>query len=242
MDRGYSEHEWRGKTWKTHFVDLCEALGELGIWVRMHYVYPYLFFYNFFPILRYLKILIYFYIHLKIPRKIFLKNITRPGNQIKTLDRIKEWKKIVPDLTVRSTFIVGFPGETEDDFKFLLDWLQEAELGRAGCFKYEDVKGAKSHILENHVPEDIKEARWHQFMQTQQEISTRLLAKKVDTIQDIIIDNIDEENNLIGRSKGDAPDIDGLAILDPNSKVKIGDIVKAKIYDSDEYDLFGEVV
>jgi len=170
-----------------------------------------------------------------------LKAMKRPAHGEKTLERIASWRKVVPDLAIRSTFIVGFPGETEADFQLLLDWLAEAKLTRVGCFKYENVDGAGSKALEGQVPQEVKEERWHRFMQAQQKISARLLEDKIGRELDVIIDTVDDER-AVGRSYADAPEIDGTVILEDETEVKPGDIVRVSITDAGEYDLFGERV
>jgi ribosomal protein S12 methylthiotransferase len=165
----------------------------------------------------------------------------RPASQEKTAERIRRWRDVCPDLAIRSTFIVGFPGETEEDFQFLLNWLKEAKINRAGCFKYEAVEGARANALEGAVPEELKEERWHRFMAAQREVSGHLLRGKVGATIDIIIDDVDEDG-AIGRSKWDAPDIDGSVFLNGEGDVKPGDIVRGKVVEADEYDLWAERV
>ena len=170
-----------------------------------------------------------------------LKAMRRPAHQEKTLDRIRAWRAICPDLAIRSTFIVGFPGETEEDFALLIDWLKEARLARVGCFKYEPVDGAAANDLSGAVPEDVKEERWHRFMAAQQEISRSLLAARVGRTIDVIIDEVDEEG-AIGRSKWDAPEIDGSVFLNGATGLAHGDIVSATVTHADEYDLWAEIL
>jgi ribosomal protein S12 methylthiotransferase len=169
-----------------------------------------------------------------------LKAMRRPAHQEKTAERIANWRKVCPDLAVRSTFIVGFPGETEEDFSFLLDWLREAKLNRVGCFKYEAVDGAKANDLASAVPEEVKEERWHRFMAVQQEVSREILGARVGTEIDVIIDEVDEDGAL-GRSKWDAPEIDGSVFLNGEQNVKPGDIVRARVDNADDYDLWATV-
>lgn len=240
VDVKYAESKWRDKTYQTRFIDLANALGELGIWVRMHYVYPYPHVDEVIHLMAEGKILPYLDIPFQHASPNVLKAMKRPASQEKTSGRIKKWREICPDLTIRSTFIVGFPGETEEDFQFLLNWLEEVELDRVGCFKYEAVKGAVANDLGNPVPEEIKEERWHRFMAAQQKISKKRLKKKVGKTLDVIIDSVNEDG-AIGRSKGDAPDIDGVVHITTKTPLKPGDIIQVKITKSDEYDLFGEL-
>ncbi|MEM6627028.1 MAG: 30S ribosomal protein S12 methylthiotransferase RimO, partial [Pseudomonadota bacterium] len=241
VDVKYAPKTWRDKERHTSFYDLCDGLGELGLWTRLHYVYPYPHVDNIIPMMADGKILPYLDIPFQHAAPNVLRNMKRPAKQDKVLERIQQWRRDVPDIAVRSTFIVGFPGETEADFEFLLDWMREAKIDRAGCFKYEDVEGAVSHTLSNHVPEDLKEERWHRFMQVQQEISQARGEAQIGRTLDVIIDEIDEDGAL-GRTSADAPEIDGLVRLDPNEDLKPGDIVKTAITDADAYDLWGYAV
>jgi len=243
QDLRYAESKWRDKEYRTKFYDLCDAMGELDAWVRMHYVYPYPHVDDVIPLMAEGKILPYLDIPFQHASPAVLKNMKRPGKIDKTADRIHKWRDICPDITLRSTFIVGFPGETDDDFNMLMDWLDEVQLDRVGCFKYEDVRGATSSTLENHVPEDVKEERWHAFMAKQQGISAAKMQAKVGSMQDCIIDGVGEDGKtLIARSKADAPEIDGNVFITTCTKpVTSGDIVKVKITSADEYDLFGSV-
>jgi ribosomal protein S12 methylthiotransferase len=168
-----------------------------------------------------------------------LKAMRRPASQEKTAERIRRWRDVCPDLAIRSTFIVGFPGETEEDFEFLLSWLKEAKINRAGCFKYEAVDGAKANALDGAVPEEVKEERWHRFMEAQKLVSGELLQSKVGSTIDIIIDEADEAG-AIGRSKWDAPEIDGNVFLNGEGDAKPGDIIRGKVIEADEYDLWAE--
>ena len=240
LDLRHAESSWQGKTWRSHFVDLCEALGELGVWVRLHYVYPYPHVDRVIPLMAEGKILPYLDIPFQHASPSVLKAMRRPANQEKVLDRIADWRRQVPKLALRSTFIVGFPGETEEDLQFLLDWLEEAEIDRTGCFKYEPVAGAKANELPGAVPEEVKEERWHRFMQTQQAISTRRLKGKVGQRLDVIIDEVDVEG-AVGRSTGDAPEIDGKVFLDGENGLSPGDIVPVLIDHAEEYDLWGSL-
>lgn len=243
MDTKYAEYPWKGSKRKTKFYDLCEALGEMGIWTRLHYVYPYPHVDEVIPLMAEGKILPYLDIPFQHAHPKVLKAMKRPGNQEKTLERIKAWREICPDLTIRSSFIVGFPGETEDDFEYMLEWMQEAQIDRAGCFKYENVEGAPSRDLPDHVPEDVKQERWERFMEIQRQISEERQVAKIGMDMDVIIDEVDGEGGADARSKGDAPEIDGKVLLrDVPDSVKPGDIIRVTIEDADDYDLFGAPV
>lgn len=232
---------WDGKPVKTSMVGLCEQLASMGVWVRLHYVYPYPHVDDVIPLMVEGKVLPYLDIPLQHASPKILKLMKRPGAVERTLERIKRWREICPELTLRSTFIVGFPGETEEDFQMLLDFLQEARLDRVGCFKYSPVEGAKANELADQVPEDVKEERYHRFMQLQQEISTQRLQEKVGRELWVIVDEVDDEG-AVGRSMADAPEIDGMVYLNGEFDVKAGDIVKVLIEHADEYDLWGTVV
>jgi len=236
---------WQGRPVKTHMQQLCEALGELGVWVRLHYVYPYPHVDNVLPLMAEGKILPYLDIPFQHAHPEVLKAMKRPANEEKVLERIRHWREICPDLTLRSTFIVGFPGETEEHFQYLLDWLQEAQLDRVGCFKYESVDGAPANDLPGAVPEEVKQERWERFMETQQAISAERLQRKVGRTIEVLIDEVDQEG-AIGRSSADAPEIDGNVFIDdPRSlelgDVKPGDMVKVQIDEAGEYDLWGQI-
>jgi ribosomal protein S12 methylthiotransferase len=241
LDIKYAESQWKGAPLKAKFLDLSRALGDLGAWVRMHYVYPYPHVDDVIPLMAEGKILPYLDIPFQHASPAVLKNMRRPAHQEKTAERIANWRKVCPDLAVRSTFIVGFPGETEEDFEFLLGWLREAKLNRVGCFKYEPVSGAKANEIAGAVPEEVKEERWHRFMAAQQEVSREILASRVGTEIDVIIDEVDEDGAM-GRSKWDAPEIDGSVFLNGESNVKPGDIVRAHVDTADDYDLWATVV
>ncbi|EOY8496222.1 TPA: 30S ribosomal protein S12 methylthiotransferase RimO [Providencia stuartii] len=232
---------WEGKPVKTSMVGLCEQLASLGVWVRLHYVYPYPHVDEVIPLMAEGKVLPYLDIPLQHASPKILKLMKRPGAVERTLERIKRWREICPELTLRSTFIVGFPGETEEDFQMLLDFLQEARLDRVGCFKYSPVEGAKANELADQVPEEVKEERYHRFMQLQQQISTERLQEKIGCKLPVIIDEVDDEG-AIGRSMADAPEIDGMVYLNGEFDVKPGDIVNVLIEHADEYDLWGSIV
>ncbi|MBW4219570.1 30S ribosomal protein S12 methylthiotransferase RimO [Enterobacter roggenkampii] len=230
-----------GEPVKTSMVGLCEQLSKLGIWTRLHYVYPYPHVDDVIPLMAEGKILPYLDIPLQHASPRILKLMKRPGSVDRQLARIKQWREICPDLTLRSTFIVGFPGETEEDFQMLLDFLKEARLDRVGCFKYSPVEGATANELADQVPEEVKEERWNRFMQLQQQISAERLQEKVGREIMVIIDEVDEEG-AIGRSMADAPEIDGAVYLNGETNVKPGDIIRVKVENADEYDLWGSRV
>ncbi|WP_226569404.1 30S ribosomal protein S12 methylthiotransferase RimO [Mangrovibacter yixingensis] len=232
---------WNGQPVKTSMVSLCEQLSRLGVWTRLHYVYPYPHVDEVIPLMAEGKILPYLDIPLQHASPRILKLMKRPGAVERTLERIKRWREICPELTLRSTFIVGFPGETEEDFQMLLDFITEARLDRVGCFKYSPVEGATANELPSPVPEDVKEERFHRFMQLQQKISAERLQEKVGREILVMIDETDEEG-AIGRSMADAPEIDGAVYLNGETHLKAGDIVKVKVENADEYDLWGSLV
>ncbi|BCL66662.1 ribosomal protein S12 methylthiotransferase RimO [Haemophilus haemolyticus] len=231
---------WNGMPIKNDLMTLCKQLGKLGIWIRLHYVYPYPHVDDLIPLMSDGTLLPYLDIPLQHASPKILKAMKRPGSIDRTLERIKQWREICPNLTLRSTFIVGFPGETEEDFQLLLDFLKEAQLDRVGCFKFSPVEGAPATEMADQVPEDVKEERFHRFMQLQQEISANRLKQKIGKTLDVLVDEIDEEG-IIGRSKADAPEVDGLVYVDNLSgiNVKVGDVIKVTITNSDEYDLWG---
>ena len=239
LDLKYQARTWHNKEYETRMLGLCDALGELGIWTRLHYVYPYPHVDKIIPLMADGKILPYLDIPFQHASPRILKAMKRPGNAENTLDQIRRWRDTCPDLSIRSTFIVGFPGETEEDFQLLLDWLDEAQLDRVGCFEYSPVAGAKANELADPVPDDIKKDRWDRFMQTQQHISTNKLQQKIGRSLDVLIDEVTEEG-AVGRSYADAPEIDGLVFLDNATYLKPGDMVNATITDADEYDLWAE--
>ena len=240
VDIKYAESPWKDRTARAKFYDLAKELGDLGAWVRLHYVYPYPHVDEVIGLMAEGKVLPYLDIPFQHASPTVLKALKRPGNQEKTIDRIKSWRKACPDLTVRSTFIVGFPGETEDDFQMLLDFMREVELDRVGCFQYEPVDGAVSETLGlAPVPAEVKEERWNRFMAAQQEISAARLSTKVGRTLPVIIDEVGEDE-IVARSQADAPEIDGNVFLTPFKGAKPGDIVQAKITSAEEYDLWGE--
>ena len=231
---------------ETRMQDLALALGDLGVWVRLHYVYPYPHVDNLIPLMAEGKILPYLDIPFQHASPKILKLMKRPGNQEKVLQRIKAWRVICPDLNIRSTFIVGFPGETEEDFNILLDWLKEAQLDRVGCFKYSPVDGAKANNLPDHIPEELKQDRWNRLMELQQVISAQRLKRKIGRKIEVLIDHVDEKG-AIGRSAADAPEIDGSVFINDiesveNLGLKPGDIIDVAIENADDYDLWGKIV
>ena len=241
LDLKYAESQWRGQPLKARFLDLARALGDLGAWVRLHYVYPYPHVDEVIPLMAEGKVLPYLDIPFQHASPRVLKAMRRPAHQERTLERIAAWRKVCPDLAIRSSFIVGFPGETEEDFQLLLDWLKEARLSKVGCFRYENVEGAASRELPVQVPAEVIEERWHRLMQAQQRISARLLEDKIGSEIDVIIDTVDDER-AVGRSRWDAPEIDGSVILEDETEVKSGAIVRVTVTDATEYDLYGERV
>ncbi len=241
IDTRYQPVEWQGNTINTRFYDLCEQLGELGIWVRLHYVYPYPHVDEIIPLMRDKRILPYLDIPLQHASSRVLKAMKRPASSENTLARIASWRDICPDITLRSTFIVGFPGETDDEFEELLAFLSLAKLDRVGCFQYSPVAGAKANELANPVPKEIKEERYHRFMQLQAEISRDKLTAKIGTHQTVLIDNITDEH-IIARSMSDAPEIDGLVYLPLEQDVSVGTLAEVVITDSDDYDLYGDFI
>ena len=239
LDIKYAESSWKGAPLKARFFELTRALGELGAWVRLHYVYPYPHVDEILPLMAEGKVLPYLDIPLQHASPAVLKAMRRPAHQEKTLARLQRWRGEVPDLALRSTFIVGFPGETEGDFQLLLDFLAEAKLARVGCFKYEAVAGATANELPDAVPEAVKEERWHRFMAAQKEISAEVTATRVGRTIDVLIDEVDEDG-AVGRSVWDAPEIDGSVFLADGMGLAAGDLVKARVFAADEYDVWAE--
>ena len=230
---------------RAHITDLTKDLGSLGAWIRLHYVYPYPHVRNLIPLManQSNNILPYLDIPFQHSHPDVLKRMARPAKSSNTLSEISAWRNDCPDITLRSTFIVGYPGETETEFQHLLDWLDEAQLDRVGCFKYENVDGARSNSLTNHIDADTKQDRWERFMEKSQAISEAKLSKKVGSTLDVIVDNIDEDGVAICRTKADAPEIDGNLFIDENTdKVKIGDIITVKVDEASEYDLWGQII
>ena len=240
IDTRYQSIEWNNKTRQTRFYDLCEALGELGIWVRLHYVYPYPHVDDVIPLMRDGLILPYLDIPLQHASPRVLKAMKRPASSENTLERIARWRAICPTITLRSTFIVGFPGETEREFESLLEFLEIAQLDRVGCFQYSPVEGAKANDLPDPVPADVKLERYDRFMQLQATISRQRLRAKIGTQQTVLVDAI-QDDSIIARSSGDAPEIDGLVYIPPTPGVAVGTHINITITDSNDYDLFGHL-
>lgn len=238
-DIRYAAGRWRERDIPARFVDLCAALGDLGVWVRLHYVYPYPHVDGVIPLMAAGKVLPYLDIPFQHAAAPVLKAMRRPAHQEKLLDRLRAWRRDCPDLTLRSSFIVGFPGETEADFRVLLDWLEEAEIDRLGCFRYEPVAGAAANDLAALTPPEVIEDRWHRLMAAQQRISARKLQRKIGRRIDVIIDDVDEDG-ATGRSTGDAPSIDGSVFLNGDRAVQVGEIVRATVVHADDYDLWAE--
>ena len=241
VDIKYRSGFWNGRPVKTRMTELCSALSELDIWVRLHYVYPYPNVDEVIPLMAEGKILPYLDIPFQHASPRILKAMKRPAFEDRTMARIHRWREQCPDITLRSTFIVGFPGETESEFQYLLDWMSEAQLDRVGCFQYSPVEGASANALEGAVPDEVKQERYDRFMAHQQAISTERLARKVGKELDVLIDEVDEEG-AVGRSSADAPEIDGSVFVDSAVPLKPGDLVRVRITESDEYDLWAEKI
>ncbi|MEP3296740.1 MAG: 30S ribosomal protein S12 methylthiotransferase RimO [Pseudoruegeria sp.] len=247
LDRKYDVNPWKEGEVRSHILDLSRELGDLGAWVRLHYVYPYPHVRDLIPLMaetaaRGTGILPYLDIPFQHAHPDVLRRMARPAAGSKTLDEIAAWRDVCPDITLRSTFIVGYPGETESEFQTLLDWMDEAQLDRVGCFKYENVDGARSNTLPDHVDETIKQDRWERFMEKAQAISEAKLAAKVGKTLDVIIDEIDEDAATC-RTMADAPEIDGNLFIDENfESLNVGDIVRVEVDEAGEYDLWGKLV
>ena len=237
VDVKYRTDFWGGRPIKTRMTELAQALGELGVWVRLHYVYPYPHVDEVIPLMAEGKILPYLDVPLQHASPKILKAMKRPGDIEKTLQRIQNWRAICPDITLRSTFIVGFPGETEQDFEELLQFLDEAQLDRVGAFAYSPVEGARANELPNPVPEDIKQERLERFMNTQQTISEAKLQNKIGNHLTVLVDDITEDGVALARSAADAPEIDGLVIIEDGADLKIGEFAEATVVESTEHDL-----
>ncbi|WP_339522079.1 30S ribosomal protein S12 methylthiotransferase RimO [Pseudomonas sp. EA_35y_Pfl2_R111] len=240
VDVKYKTDFWNGQPVKTRMTEMCEALSSMGVWVRLHYVYPYPHVDELIPLMAAGKILPYLDIPFQHASPKVLKLMKRPAFEDKTLARIKNWREICPELTIRSTFIVGFPGETEEDFQYLLNWLTEAQLDRVGCFQYSPVEGAPANLLDNAVPDDIKQDRWDRFMAHQQAISTARLQLKVGKEMDVLIDEVDDQG-AVARCYADAPEIDGSVFI-ASTNVTPGEKVRVRIVDADEYDMWAELI
>ncbi|MBU3903412.1 MAG: 30S ribosomal protein S12 methylthiotransferase RimO [Gammaproteobacteria bacterium] len=240
VDVKYRTGFWQGKPLKTRMTDLAGALGELGVWTRLHYVYPYPSVDDVIPLMAEGKILPYLDIPFQHANERILKLMKRPASSENVLTRIKKWREICPDITLRSTFIVGFPGETEEEFEELLDFIEEAQLDRVGAFKYSPVEGAAANALPDHIDPEEQEERLARLMYLQEEISAEKLAKKVGQTMTVLVDDVDEQGSL-ARSSADAPEIDGLVYID-GEDLEVGEFVTVKITGSDEHDLHAEVV
>lgn len=241
LDMKYQAYDWQGREVCTRFYDLAEALGDLGIWVRMHYVYPYPHVDDVVPLMEAGKILPYLDIPFQHANARILKLMKRPAATENNLERIKSWRAICPEITLRSTFIVGFPGETEEEFQELLEFLTEAQLDRVGCFTYSPVKGAVANDLPDAVPEDVKQDRLARFMGHQAEISAARLQQRVGRIEYVLVDEVVDEG-AVARSYADAPEIDGQVFIDGATHLNVGDVVQVEIEEVDEYDMWGKLL
>jgi ribosomal protein S12 methylthiotransferase len=241
LDLKYAPSLWKDRDVRARFVELARELGELGVWVRLHYVYPYPHVDGVIPLMAERKILPYLDIPFQHAAPEVLRRMRRPAMQEQTLARIARWREICPDLTLRSTFIVGFPGETEEEFTMLLDWLGEAQLDRVGCFRYEPVAGAAANDLGDAVPDEVKEERWHRFMQRQRSISVNRLKRRVGRRLKVIIDEVGP-TVCKGRSEGDAPEIDGTVYVASKRPLRLGEIATVRVERADAYDLYGTAV
>ncbi|MFZ3225679.1 MAG: 30S ribosomal protein S12 methylthiotransferase RimO [Xanthobacteraceae bacterium] len=243
VDLKYAASTWKDREVRAKFLDLARELGEFGVWVRLHYVYPYPHVDEVIPLMAEGKVLPYLDVPFQHASPAVLKRMRRPAAQEKTLERIHAWRGICSSLTIRSTFIVGFPGETEEDFSLLLDWLDEAQLDRVGCFRYEPVAGASANDLAAPVSDAVKEERYHRFMRRQQAISQKRLKRKVGGRERVIIDEVDARSGVAkGRGKGDAPQIDGTVHISSHRPLRVGEIATVKIDRAGAYDLHGTAV
>ena len=236
VDIKYRTGFWQGRPVRSRMTEMCEAMSELGAWIRLHYVYPYPHVDEVIPLMAQGKVLPYLDIPFQHASPKILKLMKRPAFEDKTLARIHRWREQCPDLTIRSTFIVGFPGETEEDFEYLLHWLSEAQLDRVGCFQYSAVEGASANALPDPVSEEVKQDRWERFMAHQQAISEARLAKKIGREIDVLIDEVSDEG-IIARSSADAPEIDGVVYVSSDRALAPGDLVRVKVTDADAYDV-----
>ena len=239
VDLRHAESMLAGRARRAHITDLARELGQLGAWVRLHYIYPYRHVDSLIPLMAEGLVLPYLDIPFQHASPAVLRAMRRPANETKVLERIRDWRAQVPDIALRSTFIVGFPGETEYDFDYLLDWLEEAQLDRVGCFKYEAVAGAAANDLPLAVPESLKQERWDRFMAVAARISAAKLQAKIGRTIDVLIDAVDEDGGASGRSKADAPEIDGQVHLRDAQGLAVGDLVRVTVEDADDYDLMG---
>lgn len=241
VDIKYRTGFWQGRPVKSRMTEMCEAMSELGAWIRLHYVYPYPHVDEVIPLMAQGKILPYLDIPFQHASPKILKLMKRPAFEDKTLARIHRWREQCPQLTIRSTFIVGFPGETEEDFEYLLDWLTEAQLDRVGCFQYSAVDGASANALPDPVPEEVKQSRWERFMAHQQAISAKRLQQKIGQEMDVLVDEVSDEG-VIARSSADAPEIDGVVYVTSTRKLSAGDLIRVRVTDADPYDLWAQAV
>lgn len=241
VDTRYGLRLWQGRPLQTRFYDLAEALSTLGVWIRLHYVYPYPHVDDVIPLMAEGHLLPYLDIPFQHASPSVLKAMKRPGNREKVLERITAWRASCPELVIRSTFIVGFPGETDEDFEQLLDFIQQAGIDHAGCFTYSAVAGATANQLPGHVPEDIKQQRYEAFMLTQQAVSAQRLRQRIGEQQTVLVEDQDERGYL-ARSYADAPDIDGLTIIESDSSLNIGEFARVTITDSDAYDCYATLL
>ena len=239
VDIQYRTGFWQGRPVKNHIQQLAEALGEFGIWIRLHYIYPYPHVDKLIPLMAEGKILPYLDIPMQHASSRILKAMRRPAHAEKMLERIQSWREICPELTIRSTFIVGFPGETEAEFSELLDFIREARLDRVGCFEYSPVEGARANKIADHIPVEIQHARFEQFMSVQAEISQEILNKKIGRQETVLVDAV-ENGNSIARSQSDAPEIDGQVVI-ANKELPVGEFVEVEIIDADHYDLYAAI-
>ena len=239
LDLKHAAWPWKGEPIRAHMTDLARELGKLGAWVRLHYVYPYPHVDRVIPLMAEGLVLPYLDIPFQHASPKILRSMKRPANEARVLERLKGWREICPDIAIRSTFVVGFPGETEEDFTYLMEWLEEAQLDRVGAFRFEPVEGAAANALPDQVPEEVKEERYARLMDLTARISVEKLAAKVGRTLDVIIDAVDSDGGASGRSKADAPEIDGQVHLRDAAHLAPGDIVPVAIEDSDEHDLFG---
>ena len=240
VDLKHAAGDWKGREVRAHMTDLAAALGDLGVWVRLHYVYPYPHVDEVIPLMADGKLLPYLDIPFQHASPRVLRAMKRPADHERVLERIQDWRQVCPDITIRSTFIVGFPGETEEDFSHLLQWLEEARLDRVGCFKYEHVEGADANALPGAVDADEMDERWERLMETQHRISAEKMRAKVGRTLDVIIDEV-QDGGAIGRTEGDAPEIDGIVNIDVADDLQPGDIVQVEITGADDYDLSGRL-
>ena len=240
VDLKYKMDFWGGRPLKTRMLELCQALGSLGVWIRLHYVYPYPHVDNVIPLMSEGKILPYLDVPLQHGSPRILKAMRRPASAGSTLERIRSWRSICPEITIRSTFIVGFPGETDEDFEHLLGFLQQAQLDRVGCFEYSPVEGARANALDGHVPDEVKSERRDRFMRLQAEISSKRLQNKVGTRQQVLVDEV-STHGAIARSTADSPEIDGIVRIEDGQELKTGQFASVLVHQADEYDLSAQL-